>query len=113
MNDLSFNWKKIRKGLPGPRQAANYREPTVEGIQKLTDCPDRRIKPIVYTKVSSGIRLGSWDYLRWKHVIPLKDDNSQIDPKDMQFIEQLDKHPNQYPNDRNVRIRILGLGIWR
>jgi len=33
----------------------------------------------------------------------------RFDPKDMQFTAQLDKHPNQYPEDRNVRVRILGL----
>ena len=29
----------------------------------------------------------------------------------MQFTAQLDKHPNQYPEDRNVRVRILGLEL--
>ena len=35
----------------------------------------------------------------------------RFDPKDMQFTAQLDKHPNQYPEDRNVRIRILALEL--
>jgi hypothetical protein len=34
--------------------------------------PDRRIKPIIYTMISSGIRLGAWDYLRWRHIIPIE-----------------------------------------
>jgi DNA polymerase elongation subunit (family B) len=38
-------------------------------------------------------------------------DYGRFDPKDMQFTEQLDKHPNQYPEDRNVRVRILGLEL--
>ena len=46
MNDLSLNWKKIRKGLPQAINAANDRAPTVEEIQKLTEYPDRRIKPL-------------------------------------------------------------------
>ena len=78
MNELAFNWKKIRKGLPVARQAANDRAPTVEEIQKLTEYPDRRIKPIVYTMISSGIRLGAWDYLKWKHVIPTTDNSGQV-----------------------------------
>jgi hypothetical protein len=32
----------------------------------MLEYPDRRIKPIVYTMASSGMRLGAWDYLRWK-----------------------------------------------
>ena len=66
--DLDIPWKKLMKGLPRAVQAANDRAPTMEEIQKLIEYPDRRIKPIVYTMVSSGIRLGAWDYLKWKHV---------------------------------------------
>ena len=29
----------------------------------------------------------------------------------MQFTTQLYKHPNQYPEDRNIRVRILGLEL--
>jgi integrase len=68
MNNLTLNWKRIRRGLPLGRDASDDRAPTVEEIQKLVEYPDRRIKPIIYTMVSSGIRLGAWDYLRWKHV---------------------------------------------
>jgi len=59
MNDLLFiNWRKITRGLPRTNQAANDRAPTLEEIQKLVEYPDRRIKPIVYVMVSSGIRIG-------------------------------------------------------
>jgi integrase len=71
MNDLSLSWKKISRGLPIGRRAANDRAPTIEEIQKLVEYPDRRIKPIIYTMASSGIRIGAWDYLQWKHVTPL------------------------------------------
>jgi len=37
----------------------------------IVEYPDRRIKSIIYTMASSGIRLGAWDYLRWKHVTPI------------------------------------------
>ena len=42
--------------------------------------PDRTIKPIVLMMLSSGIRLGTWDYLKWKHVIPImdKEKNSEM-----------------------------------
>jgi hypothetical protein len=71
MNNLTLNWKRIRRGLPLGREASNDRAPTVEEIQKLVEYPDRRIKAIIYTMVSSGIRLGAWDYLQWKYVTPL------------------------------------------
>jgi len=36
--------------------------------------PDRRINAIVFTMLSSGIRLGSWDYLKWGHIRPIEKD---------------------------------------
>jgi len=70
-NDIVLNWKKIARGLPRAGKAANDRAPTTEEIRKLIEYPDRRIKAIVYTMVSSGIRIGAWDYLKWKHVTPM------------------------------------------
>src|SRR5206468_7236594 len=37
MNDDILNWKKITRGLPRGRQAANDRAPTVEEIKKLVE----------------------------------------------------------------------------
>ena len=76
MNDLVLNWKKITRGLPRGRRAANDRAPAMDEIQKLVEYPDRRIKPIVYTMVSSGIRIGAWNYLKWKHITPITNDNT-------------------------------------
>jgi len=38
-----------------------------ENDSKIIEYPDRRIKAIVSTMISSGIRLGGWNYLKWKH----------------------------------------------
>src|SRR5215213_1241910 len=77
------NWKRITKGLPSGKSAANDRAPTIEEIKKLVEYPDRRIKPIIYCMVSGGFRIGSWNYLKCKHVIPLRDketeDKSEIE----------------------------------
>ena len=80
MNDVSpsINWKKISRGMPRGKQAANDRAPTKEEIKKLLEYPDRRIKPIVYTMISSGIRIGAWDDLRWKNVKPIEDENGRV-----------------------------------
>ena len=78
MNDINISWKKISRGLPKGRQAANDRAPTREEIQRLLEYPDRRIKPIVYTMISSGIRIGAWDYLKWKHVKLLSNERGEV-----------------------------------
>jgi integrase len=78
MNYLSLSWKRIRRGIPHGRRAANDRALTMEEIQKLVEYPDRRIKAIIYTMASSGIRIGAWDYLQWKHVTPLSNQNEDI-----------------------------------
>jgi integrase len=78
MNNLITNWKIISRGVPSGRKAANDRAPTVEEIQKIMEYPDRRIKPIIYLMVSSGIRLGAWEDLKWKHIIPFKDNMGNI-----------------------------------
>lgn len=74
MNDITINWKLIGKGVPSERHSADVRIPTIEEIKKLLEHPDRRIKPIVYTMLSAGFRVGSWDYLKWKHVSPIERD---------------------------------------
>jgi hypothetical protein len=69
---LSLNWKRIAKSLPRAKTSSNDRVPTIEEICKLVENnTDRRIKPIVYTMASSGIRVGAWNYLRWKHITPI------------------------------------------
>jgi hypothetical protein len=78
MSDISINWKKITRGLSRGKRYASDRIPTLEEIRKIVEYPDRRIKPIVYTMCSSGIRLGAWDYLKYKHIIPLLNNKNEI-----------------------------------
>ena len=63
---------ELTKGLPKARRYAEDRAPTIDEIRKIVEYPDRRIKAIVYTMCSAGIRLGTWDTLQWKHVVPLE-----------------------------------------
>ena len=72
MSEIQVPWKKIMRGIPRSRSYANDRAPTIEEIKKITNYPDRRIKPIVYFMASSGIRLGAWDYLKWGYIKPVE-----------------------------------------
>jgi hypothetical protein len=59
MSDISINWKEIIRRLSRGKRYANDRISTLEEVRKIVEYPDRRIKPIVYTICSSGIRLGA------------------------------------------------------
>jgi integrase len=72
MTDIDIKWKKIIRGLPRSKRFADDRASTLDEIQRITEYPDRRIKALVYTMASSGIRLGAWDYLRWGHIKPIE-----------------------------------------
>lgn len=71
MNDIVLPWKKITRGLPKGRKWADDRAPTLEEIRMLVEYPDRRIRAIVTTMISSGIRVGAWTYLKVGHLSPL------------------------------------------
>jgi hypothetical protein len=81
MNDISVSWKKITRGLPKARRFADDRAPTLAEIQRIIEYPDRRIKLIIYTMSSSGIRLEAWDYLRWSHIKPIERDGRVVAAK--------------------------------
>lgn len=88
MADVQIQWKKITRGLPRGRKYADDRIPTLEEIRKLVEYPDRRIKAIVYTMASSGIRIGAWDYLRWGHIRPIERDGKVIAAKMIVYAEE-------------------------
>jgi len=64
--------------IPTGRKVANDRAPTHEEIKKVIEYPDRRIKSLVLVPCSSGIRVGAWEYLKWKHVEPIKRDDKIV-----------------------------------
>jgi hypothetical protein len=72
------NWKRIKKGMPTVQHYSDDRAPTREEIIKICEFPDRRIKAIVYTMASSGIRIGAWETMKWKHVEPIRNDKGEI-----------------------------------
>jgi hypothetical protein len=79
MNNILLNWKLIARGIPSAKRAAMDRAPTLEEIHKLLEFPtDERVKPIVLVMVSTGIRLGAWEFLKWKHVTPITDNYGKV-----------------------------------
>ncbi len=78
MNNILINWKLITRGIPKGDHASNDRAPTIEEIRLLIQYPDIRIKPIVTFMISSGARIGAWDYLKWKHITPIYDSDDKI-----------------------------------
>jgi integrase len=81
MSDIPVPWKKIARGLPKIRRFADDRAPTIEEIRKIVEYPDRRIKAVLFTMASSGIRLGAWDYLRWGNIKPIERDGKVVAAK--------------------------------
>src|SRR5262249_23170284 len=74
-------WKMIRCCLPSANKAADDRAPRSDEIQRLLEDRDPRVKPIICVMASSGMRVGAWDYLKWKHITPVMEgdmENRQI-----------------------------------
>ena len=92
MSDISLPWKRISRGLPKSRKFADDRAPTIEEISKIIEYPDRRIKTIIYTMASSGIRVGAWDYLKWKHIIPIQKNGQVIAAKLIVYAGENDEY---------------------
>ena len=67
--------------MPAVKSYSDDIVPTMDEIHRLLEHPDRRIKTIVLVMISSGIRVGSWDFLQWKHVVPIERDNKIIAAK--------------------------------
>jgi len=92
ITDVMIPWKKIARGLPRVKRYADDRAPTIEEIRKICEYPDRRIKAIVYTMVSSGIRVSAWDYLKWGNVVPIKKDDYLVAAKMTIYAGEADEY---------------------
>jgi site-specific recombinase XerC len=73
-----IKWKRMTRALPRAKPFSNDRAPTIEEIRKIINHSDRRTKAIVYVMCSSGIRLGAWKYIKWKHVKPKFDGKGEL-----------------------------------
>jgi hypothetical protein len=92
MNDIIIAWKKITRGLPKGRKFADDRAPTIEELRRIMEYPDRRIKAIVCIMASSGIRLGAWDYIRWKDIRPVTKNEAVVAAKIIVYAEDAEEY---------------------
>lgn len=92
MADFTIAWKKISRGLPRAKNYSDDRIPSIEEIRKLLEYPDRRLKAIIYTMASSGIRLGAWNYLRWGHIRPIKEKGETVAAKIIVYAGEEDEY---------------------
>ncbi len=74
MNDVEngINWEKISRIMPHARKVGQDRAPTVEEVREILANCDLRMKAIVLLLLASGMRVGAFDYLKWKDVTPVK-----------------------------------------
>jgi integrase len=71
MNDVeegSIHWAKISKMVPKVRKIGLDRAPSKEEIRKLLEHADIRMRALILLLSSSGIRIGSVEHLRWRHL---------------------------------------------
>ncbi len=81
MNDITINWEKIKRTIPKNKRRSTDRIPTIDEIKQLLNYPDRRLKAAILVMMSSGIRLGAWEYLRWGDITPIIKDDKVIAAK--------------------------------
>ncbi len=81
MNDIILNWKKISKRIPRGRSFGQDRAPSIDEIKQILEYPDRRIKSVVLTMQSSGMRVGAFDCLNWGHLEKIEKDDKLVAAK--------------------------------
>jgi integrase len=82
MNDVTgINWKKISRMMPPARRYALDRSPTIQEMRFMIANSDLRYQSILLVMASSGIRIGAWDYLDWRHVEPVREEGRVVAAK--------------------------------
>jgi integrase len=78
MNDVSLNWKKIRRLLPPARGYALDRMPTLDEIRDILDVADARGKALTLMFLTSGLREGAIESLRISDYSPIYSDGKVV-----------------------------------
>ena len=75
MNDVLINFKKLKKMFPAKIKTVVERGWTTEEIQKMLDrCSNTKQRAIIHFENASGGRVGIFNGLKMKHLIPINDD---------------------------------------
>ena len=78
MNDVSLNWKKIRRILPRSRRYSVDRIPTLDEIREILDATDARGKALTLLFLSSGVREGAIEYFQIQDYSPIERDDKVV-----------------------------------
>jgi integrase len=78
MNDISLNWKKIKRILPKARRYALDRTPTAGEIEEIIEAADLRGKALTLVLTSSGIREGAIEYFKVEDYTRIERDGKLI-----------------------------------
>ena len=89
---FKYHGRELQEGYLKVENMLMTDAPTIEDITRIVEYPDRRIKAIVCTMSSSGIRLGAWDYLRWKDIHPAKRNGKIIAAKIIVYAEDEEEY---------------------
>ena len=93
MKIQNIDWEEVFEGLPEPSRFAQDRAYNIDEIRQICKYSDPRINPVVYFFVSSGARLGCWDYLKWGHISPQRRNGKLL----CALVEVYKDTPEQYP----------------
>jgi len=63
-----INWGYINEFVPNAKKVGQDRAPTLEEIRKIIDVADLRTKCLILYLCSSGARIGSVEWLRWRDI---------------------------------------------
>jgi integrase len=75
MNDVTLNWKKIRKFVKTDIVKHTDEAYTHEDIRKLLAISDVRMKAVFLILSSTGIRIGALRDIRWRNLTKIQNEN--------------------------------------
>jgi len=78
MNDVTLNWKKIRRILPKARRYALDRTPTLGEMHEIIEAADFRGKALTLVLTSSAIREGAIQYLKVRDYTRIEQDGKLV-----------------------------------